>query len=179
LPAYVIVRVAPEQAARVELVARNEVTRIFPGGEARVLRMANVLAPQYRPWELGATLFSIFGLLALIVAAVGIFSTLSHDVSQRRHEMGVRAALGASLGDIVRLVVGHGLRVTIVGVVSGVALAIAGGRLVASLLYGVAPRDPTVLVLVTLLVMVVAGVASALPAWRASRVDPLEALRAE
>jgi predicted permease len=178
-PGYVIVRVAPEQAVRVQLVARQEVARIFPGAEAGVVRMAEFIAPQYRPWQLGATLFSVFGLLALIVASIGVFSTLSHDVSQRRHELGVRAALGAGLGDIVRLVVGQGLRVTIVGTVFGVGLALAAGRLVASLLYGVAPRDPTVLVLVTLLLLLVAGLASAVPAWRASRVDPLEALRAE
>jgi ABC-type antimicrobial peptide transport system permease subunit len=88
-------------------------------------------------------------------------------------------ALGASLGDIVRLIVGQGLRVTIVGTVFGVGIAIVTGRLVASLLYGVAPGDPAVLILVALLFVVVAGLASALPAWRASRADPLQALRAE
>jgi predicted permease len=178
-PEYVIVRVAPEHSARVEHVARREVARAFPGAEAGVIRMADFIAPQYRPWELGATLFSVCGLLALIVASIGVFSTLSHDVSQRRHELGVRVALGASLGDIVRLIVGQGLRVTIVGTVFGVGIAIVTGRLVASLLYGVAPGDPAVLILVALLFVVVAGLASALPAWRASRADPLQALRAE
>jgi ABC-type antimicrobial peptide transport system permease subunit len=178
-PSYVILRVAPEQAARVELVSRTEVARLFPGSEAAVVRMAEVLAPQYRPWVLGARLFSVFGLLALIVAFVGVFSTLLHDVSQRRHELGVRAAIGASLADIVRLVVGEGLRVAVAGAVIGVALALAAGRFVASLLYGVVPRDPIVLILVPVLLVAVAGLASVLPAWRASHADPLEALRAE
>ena len=178
-PSYVILRVAPEQAAHVELVSRTEVAKRFPRSEARVVRMAEVLAPQYRPWELGARLFSVFGLLALIVAFVGVFSTLLHDVSQRQHELGVRAAIGASLADIVRLVVGEGLRVAVAGAVIGVALALAAGRFVASLLYGVVPRDPIVLILVPVLLVVVAGLASVLPAWRASHADPLEALRAE
>ena len=178
-PGYVIVRVAPDQAARLALAARQQVPRMFSGAEADVIRMADVLAPQYRPWELGASLFSVFGILALIVAAIGVFSALSHDVSQRRHELGVRAALGAGLGDIVRLVVGQGLRVATLGAVIGVTLALAAGRLIASLLYGVSPSNPLVLILVTVLLTMVAVVASALPAWRASRTDPLEALRAE
>jgi len=178
-PGYVIIRVAPDQAARVGLVARTEAARIFPGAEVGVIRMADVLAPQYRPWELGATLFTVFGLLALLVAAVGVFSSLSHEVSQRRHELGVRAALGASLADIVGLVVGQGIRVVGVGALLGLLLALAGSRLVASLLYGVAPRDPWSLAIVVMILMLVAAAASSIPAWRASRVDPLEALRAD
>ena len=176
---YVIIRVAPEQAARVELVARKEAARIFPGAEVAVIRMAEVLEPQYRPWELGATLFTVFGLLALLVAAVGVFSSLSHEVSQRRHELGVRAALGASLGDIIGLVVGQGIRVVGMGALLGLILALTGSRLVESLLYGVAPRDPWSLAIVVIILILVAVVASSIPAWRASRADPLEALRAD
>jgi putative ABC transport system permease protein len=124
-------------------------------------------------------LFSVFGLLALLVAAVGVFSNLSHEVSQRRHELGVRAALGASLADIVGLVVGQGIRVVGLGALLGLLLALAGSRLVASLLYGVAPRDPSSLAVVVLILIVVAAVASSIPAWRASRADPLEALKAD
>ena len=178
-PGYVIVRVAPDQAARDALVARKEAARIFPGAEIGVIRLADVLAPQYRPWELGAMLFSVFGVLALLVAAVGVFSNLSHEVSQRRHELGVRAALGASLADIVGLVVGQGIRVVGLGALLGLLLALAGSRLVASLLYGVAPRDPSSLAVVVLILLLVAAVASSIPAWRASRADPLEALKAD
>ena len=178
-PDYVIVRVPPDQAARLERVARQEGARIFSGSEISVLRMSDVLAPQYRPWELGATLFTVFGALALIVAAVGVFSTLSHDVSQRRHELGVRAALGATLADIVGLVVGQGVRVVVIGAAVGVLLALAGGRLITSLLYGVAPTDPWSLSMVMVILVLVAAVASSIPAWRATRADPLEALRAD
>lgn len=178
-PGYVIVRVPPDQTARLERVARQEGARLFPGAEIGVMRMADILAPQYRPWELGATLFTVFGLLALVVAAVGVFSTLSHDVSQRRHELGVRAALGATLADIVRLVVGQGIRVVVIGALLGVLLALAGGRLIASLLYGVMPTDPWSLSAAMVILVLVAAVASSIPAWRATRADPLEALRAD
>jgi ABC-type antimicrobial peptide transport system permease subunit len=141
--------------------------------------MADVLAPQYRPWELGATLFTAFGLLALLVAAVGVFSTLSHEIGQRRHELGVRVALGATVADIVRLVVGDGLRVVLIGAALGSLLALAGGRLIASLLYGVDARDLSALGTVAAVLVVVATAAAIIPAWRASRTDPLEAIRAD
>jgi ABC-type antimicrobial peptide transport system permease subunit len=174
-----MVRVPPERAGSVELAARRAVATIFPGAEPRVIKIAELLAPQYRPWELGATLFTVFGVLALVVAAVGVFSALSHDVGQRRHELGVRAALGATMHDIVRLLIGSGVRVVIVGTIVGAVLALAGGRVVASLLYGVSPSDPVVLTLVVLVLLAVAIAASAIPAWRASRADPMDALRAE
>jgi ABC-type antimicrobial peptide transport system permease subunit len=117
--------------------------------------------------------------LALVVAAIGVFSTLSHDVGQRRHELGVRAALGAGVADIVRLVMGGGVRLVAIGAVLGLALAIVASKLVASLLYGVAPRDPGTFLAVVTVLLVVAALASALPAWRATRADPLDALRAE
>lgn len=177
--AYVIVRVPPEQAGHVEIVAGQEVQRTLPNAEAEVVRMADLLAPQYRPWKLGASLFSVFGLLALVVAAIGVFSTLSHEVGQRRHEMGVRAALGASLGNIIGLVLGRGIRVVLTGAMLGVLLALIIGRLVASLLYGVRPNDPPVFLVVSAMLITVAALASVLPAWRASRADPLDALRAD
>lgn len=175
----VIVRAPPSRAAAVDAAARRELPSAIPGAKANVLRMADVLAPQYRPWQLGAMLFSIFGLLALLIAAVGIFSVVSHDVGQRRRELGVRVALGATVGDVVRLVLGGGVRVVAVGVIVGVLVAVAASKLIASVLYGVAPRDPAVLGGVALVLLVVAAVASALPAWRASRADPMDALRVD
>ena len=175
----IVVRVPPARAAAVEILARRETPRVFSGGEARVLRLAELLAPQYRPWQLGASLFSILGLLALVVAAIGVFSTLSHDISQRRHELGVRVALGAGIADIVRLVLENGVRLVIAGAVLGSLLSVLAGRLIASLLYGVAPRDPAVLATVVTVLLVVAIAASAAPAWRASRADPMDALRAD
>ena len=177
--ADVVIRVSPDRTTAVELAARHEVALLFPSSTMEAHRMSNMLAPQYRPWELGARLFTVFGLLALVVAAVGVFSTLSHEVGQRRHELGVRAALGAGIADTARLVVGGGLRVVAIGTAVGVALALAGGRFVAALLYGVAPYDPAALAAVALILLAVAALASAIPAWRASRADPLEALRAD
>lgn len=179
MAATAIVRVPPSRAAGVEAAARRELPALMPGAKAHVLKMADVLAPQYRPWQLGAMLFSIFGLLALLIAAVGIFSVVSHDVGQRRRELGVRIALGASVSDVVRLVLGGGVRVVAVGVVVGLAVAAAASRLIASILYGVTPRDPAVLGGVALVLLAVALLASALPAWRASRADPMEALRSD
>jgi predicted permease len=150
-----------------------------PDAPPSVKSMNEVLAPELRPWRLGATLFSTAGLLALAVAAVGIFGSVSYTVGQRRHEMGVRAALGAGSPAILRLVVGQGVQVVVVGIVAGVGLALALGKLVASLLHGVSPRDPVVLVGVGLGFLAVAALACLVPAFSATRVDPTEALRAE
>jgi len=124
-------------------------------------------------------LFSLFGVLALVVAAFGVYSTVSYDVSQRTHEFGVRAALGAQMADIVRHVLRDGLKTVLVGLVAGVMLAMGAGRVVASLLYGVPPRDPLALTVVAGALMAVAVGAALVPAWRASRADPLLALRNE
>jgi predicted permease len=175
----IIVRVPPSRAAAVEVAAGRELPAAIPGGKASVLRMAKVLESQYRPWQLGAMLFSIFGLLALLIAAVGIFSVVSHDVGQRRRELGVRIALGASIADVMSLILGGGLRVVAVGVGVGLVIALATSKLLASILYGVAPRDPAVLGGVALVLLAVAALASALPAWRASRADPMDALRVD
>jgi putative ABC transport system permease protein len=175
----IIVRVPPSRAAAVELAARREVSAALPRARVEVFHMATILAPQYHPWELGATLFTIFGVLALIVAGVGVFSTLMHEIGQRRHELGVRVALGAGVIDIVRLVVGDGVRAVVIGATLGILLALGGGRLIASLLYGVAANDLSALGLVAVILIAVGTLASAIPAWRASRADPLESLRAE
>jgi ABC-type antimicrobial peptide transport system permease subunit len=110
---------------------------------------------------------------------LGIYSTVSYGVSQRTHEFGVRIALGARVADVLRQVVGEGIRTVAIGVALGVALAIAAGKLVEALLYGIAPRNPVVLGLVSLSLLVVAILAALVPAWRASRADPIMALRAD
>jgi predicted permease len=145
----------------------------------RLDRMSNLLAPQLRPWRLGTQLFTAFGILALLVTAVGIYSVMAYTVSQRTHEMGVRIALGARVKDVLRLVVGEGLGVILLGLVVGIAIALALGRLVASLLYGVTPRDPMVMISAAIVLITVGLLASSVPAWRATRVDPVRALSAE
>jgi ABC-type antimicrobial peptide transport system permease subunit len=134
---------------------------------------------QLRPWRLGAALFTVFGALALAVAAVGVYSVIAYSVSQRTHEMGVRIALGARAADVLRLVVREGARVLLIGIALGVGTALAAGKLIASLLYGVTPRDPVVMVFAALVLIAVGVVASLVPAWRAARADPLVALRAD
>jgi ABC-type antimicrobial peptide transport system permease subunit len=166
---------APAAAAELASALRQA----FPSGYPMVTPMRDRLEPAYRPWRLGATLFTAFGFLALVVAAVGIYSTVSYGVSRRTHEFGVRIALGARLGNVLRQVVGEGLGTVAIGVALGIALALAAGRLVSALLFGVAPGDPAVLMLVSATLLVVAGLAALLPAWRAARVDPLTALREE
>ena len=147
--------------------------------EPRVQVMADYLAPELQPWRVGALLFSAAGVLALLVAIVGIYSTISYTFTQRTHEIGVRMALGARPASVLHLVVGSGVRTVLVGVAIGVALAIAGGRLMASMLYRISPSDPLVLATVSLALLFVAVLACLVPAWRALRVDPAIALRAD
>lgn len=176
---YVILSADPAVAGSVISSVRALVRQVYPGGIPAIVRLSDYLEPQYRPWRLGATLFSVFGLLALVVAVVGIYSTTSYGVQQRIREFGVRIALGARLADIMTLVLGDGMRVVLVGVGVGIALALASGRLVASLLYGVRPSDPVTAIGVAALLLVTGILAGLAPALRAARVDPSNALRAE
>ncbi len=176
-----ILRTAPENVARIAEETRRELRRVFPraGDLPWVRPLGARLEPQLRPWRLGAQLFSAFGVLAVVVAALGVYSVLAYAVSQRRHEVGVRIALGAQTGDVLRLVVGEGLRTVAVGVGIGVVMVLALGRLVASLLYGVSPHDPLTIGIAVLVLAAIGVLASAVPAWRAARLNPMEALRAE
>ena len=178
-PRTIAIRTDEAMAPAVVRQLHSVIAEEFPGGEPLIERMSTVLEPHYRPWRLGATLFTLFGVLAGIVAALGVYSTVSYSVSQRTHEFGVRVALGAQFGDVMRHVLGEGLRVVWGGVVVGVALSLLAGRLVAALLYGVTPRDPAALSVVVVTLLAVATVAALVPAWRASRVDPLTALHNE
>ena len=135
--------------------------------------------PQIRPWRLGATMFAVFGGLALLVAAIGLYSLIAYLVAQRTHELGVRMALGARAADIARMVMGRGVGAAATGVAIGVVLAVALGRLVQPLLFRISPRDPAVLFVVAATLLACAVLASLVPTWRAMRVDPVTALRAE
>ena len=137
------------------------------------------LAAQYRAWRLGATLFGAFGVLALVVAALGLYSVLAFDVARRRTELGVRTALGATRGRVVRLVLGEGVALASLGVAAGLLMAVVAARWVEPLLFHVPPRPPALLAGVAVAMLVTAAVASGVPAWRAARVPPSEALREE
>ena len=174
-----IVRATPEAVTAVEREIRSSLLSALPGSRPQMQTFAEKLDPQYRPWRVGASLFTAFGLLALLVAAIGVYSAISYAVMQRSHELGVRMALGAQRSQIGRGVVGSGLRVVGIGVAVGVMTALGLSRLVESLLYGVSARDPVVFVEVAIGLLGVSIVAAAVPAWRATRLDPVRALRAE
>jgi predicted permease len=159
---------------------RDEILGMNPAISYVTLEMLqDSLDPQIRPWRLGATMFGVFGGLALLVAAIGLYSVIAYVVTQRSHELGVRIALGAQVGNIVRLVVRYGVGLALVGILIGTVLAINAGRWVEPLLFDTSPRDPVTFGVVAAVLLLVALVASLVPAWRASRVDPIEALRAE
>jgi predicted permease len=146
---------------------------------ARVRPLLDYVEPQVRPWRLGASMFTAFGVLALTLAAMGLYSVLAYAVVQRTQEVGIRLALGARPGHVLRLIVGDGLRVAAVGVAIGLTVSLAAGRWVEGLLYGVSAHDPTVMAVVAAMLLLVGVAASLVPAWRAARVDPNVALRAE
>jgi putative ABC transport system permease protein len=142
-----------------------------------VSRLEDVVDAQRRSWMLGATMFVAFGALALVVAAVGLYGVIAYSVTQRMHELAVRAALGAQRGDIVRLVVRQALSYAVGGVVAGAAIALVAARWIQPLLFGESAHDPIVFACVATIVGVVSVVASTSPALRATRADPTSALR--
>jgi predicted permease len=173
------VRTSGEAADDAEAV-RRALQRLMPGGSyVTVTPMSKIIGGETRSWRVGAVMFAVFGLLALVLAGIGLYSVIAYNVTQRTHEMGVRVALGAQTADVVTLVVREGLRMVIAGVVLGGAAALVAGRWVAPLLFNVSPKDPPVLATVVVVLVAVGVVASWLPAARAARVDPIEALRAD
>ena len=146
---------------------------------ATVHTMRETLGGQTRGWELGARVFTVFGGLALVLAGVVLFSVVAFTVGQRMHEFGVRAALGAQASDLLRLTIVRGLAPAALGIATGVALTLAGGQFVASLLFETSPRDPVVLGGASAVLFLAALVASLVPAWRVTKVDPTIALRAD
>jgi ABC-type antimicrobial peptide transport system permease subunit len=159
---------------------RRELQRLDPGiGYISVRSPQDNVDWQVRPWRLGATMFVAFGALALLVAGIGLYSLIAYVVAQRTHEFGVRVALGARAADIARLVMGRGVGAAAAGVALGVVLALALGRLVEPLLFETSPYDAGVLFVVTATLLAFAVLASLVPTWRATRVDPVTALRSE
>ena len=132
-----------------------------------------------RPFRLGASMFGAFGILAIALAAVGIYGVVSYNVGQRTREMGVRIALGAQRANVAGLVLREGLVVGVIGTMIGAGIAMLGAKFVGPLLYDEAPRDPVVLLTVAAILIATACVACLVPAWRAVKTDPITALRSE
>ena len=181
-PAYgyaVLLRMRGDPVQAVERV-RQTMQTVMPGQTYVVVRpMRDLIDGEQRSWRVGATMFVAFGVLALIVAAVGLYGVIAYNVAQRMQELGVRVALGAQTGDVVRLVVGQGVRFAVAGVALGTVLALLAGRWVQPLLYGQSATDSRVFGAVGAVLVLVAIVASALPARRAMRVDPNTVLRTD
>jgi len=159
---------------------RRRLQREMPGASyVTTTPMEKVIGGETRSWHLGATMFVAFGVLALALAAIGLYSVIAYNVAQRTHELGVRVAIGAQAADLIRLVVTDGLRLAVAGVAIGAAAALYAARWVKPLLFDVSPTDPIVFGAVVLVLLATAIAASWLPALRASKVDPNVALRSE
>ena len=141
--------------------------------------MSEVMAESLARRRLVLTLFTIFASLALLLAAIGIYGVLSSSVKQRTRELGIRIALGATTRGVLQLVIGDGVKLVMLGIVIGMAGAIATGRLLAGLLFGVNATDPMTFTVIALLLAAVSVLACYVPARRATKVDPLTALRYE
>ena|SRR5215207_1250970 len=175
----VVLRTAADPNALYAAV-RREVRALDPSLPVVGLKtLRDHIAVSYTAAESGASMTAMFGSLALVLAAAGLYGVIAYAVAQRTREIAVRVALGARREHVVRLVVGRGLRLALIGIGTGFAVALLLTRPLAAMLYGVAPYDPITMGAVALLLGVVSVLASALPAWRAARIDPMRALRAE
>jgi ABC-type antimicrobial peptide transport system permease subunit len=141
--------------------------------------LGSLRAAATAPQRYQFTLLMTFAGLALLLAAIGVYALVAHSVAQRRKELAIRLALGAPAGAITGLIAGQALAPVGLGALAGLAAAVAAGRLLQSLLYGVGAHDPVSLGAAAGVVLLAAALACVLPAWRATRVDPVLAMRAE
>ncbi len=178
--ARTVIRMTSRDAPRFEEAVRRALQSVMPGESyVTVWPLQDEVDGQQRSWRLGATMFVGFGLLALIVAAVGLYGVIAYDVGQRTQELGIRVALGAQTSNIMGIVVGQGLRFALIGVAAGTVIALGAARWFQPLLFHQSARDPFVYALVGLTLTMVAVGASAVPARRAAKTDPNVALRSD
>jgi putative ABC transport system permease protein len=164
----------------ISAAVRSQVLAVDPEQPVdKIKAMEQYLADSTAQSRMSMTLLGLFAGLALVLASVGLYGVMSFSVQQRRHEIGIRMAMGARASGVLKLVVTQGMAMAIVGAVAGVAAALGLTRLMSGLLYGTSPRDPVIFAAVPLVLLVVALVACTLPAVRATRIDPVVALRYE
>ncbi|PYT00735.1 MAG: hypothetical protein DMF65_08325 [Acidobacteria bacterium] len=176
----VVVRSSASDAAALAPAVRNAVKGVDPNlliWETRT--MDELVGRSVAPQRFNVALLAVFACVAMLLAAVGIYGVISYAVTQRTHEIGIRMALGAQTRDVLRMVVGQGMMLTLAGIALGLAGAFALTRVMSNLLYGVSATDPPTFVAVPLLLVLVALVACLVPARRATKVDPTVALRYE
>jgi hypothetical protein len=135
--------------------------------------------PDMRPWRLGAAMFAVFGVMALLIAAIGLYSVISYGVAQRRTELGVRIALGARAPEILRMVLRQAISLTVLGIAIGAAVALAAAGRIQHMLFEQPARDPVSYGAVALVLVLIAIVATIHPALKASKTSPLDALKGE
>ena len=178
-PMTLVVRTAGDPGSLVAAVSNSvhEVDREIPVRD--ISTMDDVVANSITPQRLNMILLAVFGALAMLLAAIGIYSVLSYSVKRRIPEIGVRLALGATLRDVIRIVVIEGMQPTFLGVGIGIAAALALSQLFSNLIFNVKPTDPLTFVGVTALLSGIALLACVVPAYRATKVDPMVALRYE
>ena len=174
---FLMVRGEAEAGTLAPLV-RNAIGTVepdLPTGGART--MQTVVMEATVAWSAMSVALGIFGVFALLIASIGLYGVIAFSVAQRRSEMGVRMALGAGARDVAKLILGEAARLSATGIALGLLGAIVAGRIIASLLYGVRPGDPTTLATVVAVFMVVTLAASAVPALRAARTEPVDVLK--
>jgi putative ABC transport system permease protein len=177
--AYLLTRVRGNPAASAESI-RKAVQLVMPGQAYVTTRpISELISGQQRAWRFGATMFLAFGVLALVVAAIGLYGVIGYDVAQRMHELGVRIALGAQTGDLVKLVLRQAFTVAVVGVGAGALIALLVSEKIQPLLFQQSARDPVVFGAVAATLLVVALAAGFAPARRAAKADPNTALRSD
>jgi ABC-type antimicrobial peptide transport system permease subunit len=159
---------------------RNEIQQLDPTLPIAIAKtLVEHMSFPLLPARLAASVLGSFGLLALALASIGIYGVMSYAVLKRVREIGIRMALGAQKADVLKMIIGQGMRLVVVGVAIGLTAALALTRLMTSFLYGASATDPLTFVVVVLLLSLVALLACYIPARRATKVDPIVALRYE
>jgi len=177
--AYLLLRTSGDRMSLASAV-RKQISAIDKDQPVSAIKTLNeVIASTTAPRRFNTLLLAIFAAVALTLAATGIYSVISYSVTQRTQEVGIRMALGAQSGDVIRLILKQGMVLTLAGIAAGATGAIAASRVMSGLLYGVTGTDPTTFAAISLLLTIVALLACYLPARRAARVDPLAALKHE